>query len=151
MSARVDEATCNCRLLFTPFKLAVMVAVPLEAAALAVKLALAEPAATVTEAGTETAAWLDDRFTVRAAVAAVVSETVQVEAPPGLSVVGEQLRADRAAGAISPSENVCEPPFRLAVRTAVVSLDTLAAVAVNVAPVNPATTVTEAGTLAEAL
>ena len=94
---------------------------------------------------------MDDKLTVKAAVAALVSDTVQVEVPPGLSVVGEQLRADRAAGATNPSENVREPPLRLAVRVALVSLDTLAAVAVNVALVEPAATVTEAGTLAEAL
>ena len=94
---------------------------------------------------------MDDKLTVKAAVAALVSDTVQVEVPPGLSVVGEQLRADRVAGAINPSENVREPPLRLAVRVALVSLDTLAAVAVNVALVDPAPTATEAGTVAEAL
>jgi hypothetical protein len=119
--------------------------------AVALKVALADPAATVTETGTLTALWLEDKLTGKAAVAALVSDTVQVEAPPGLSVLGEQLRAERAAGAINPSEKVREPPLRLAVRVALVSALTLAAVAVKVALVDPAATVTEAGTLAEAL
>ena len=128
-----------------------MVAVPLEVPAVAVKPALADPAATVTEAGTLTAAWLDDRPIVKAEVAALVKVTVQAEVPPGFSVVGEQLRADSAAGAVNPSTKLREPPLRLAVRVALVSLDTAAAVAVKPALLDPAATVTEAGTLAAPL
>ena len=137
----------------TPAAVAVIVAVvELETdPAMAVNVALDDPAPTVTEPGTLTAAWLEDKLTAKAEVAALVSDTVQVEAPPKLSVVGEQLRADSAAEPTNPSENVREPPFRLAVSVALVSLDTLAAVAVNVALVDPAATVTEPGTPTEAL
>jgi hypothetical protein len=46
---------------------------------------------------------------------------------------------------------VLEPPFRLAVRVVLVSLETVEAVTVKPAVVAPAFTVTEAGTVAEAL
>lgn len=137
----------------TPAAEAVMVAVvELETGpAVAVKVLLVNPEDTVTVAGTVTAAWSEDKLTVYAAVAALVRETVQVEVPPGFRVVGEQFKADRAAGAYNASENVCEPPLRVAVRVALVLLATAAAVAMKVAVYNPAFTVTEAGTVAEAL
>ena len=80
----------------------------------------------------------------------LVSDSVQVEFPPGFTVVGEQLREIKAAGADKPSENVFEP-FRLAVSVAFVSLATAEAVAVNVAVVAPTATVTDPGTLAAPL
>ena len=121
------------------------------ACAVAVKVLLDAPSATVTVAGTVTAAWLEDRLTVKADVAALVSDTVQVEVPPGLSAVGAQLREVSAAEAVNPSEKVAEPPFKVAVSVALASLETAAAVAVKLALVLPAFTVTEAGTVAEAL
>ena len=137
----------------TPAAVAVRVAVvvPETGPAVAVNVLPAEPEATVTVAGAMTAAWFDDRLTVNAEVAALVSITVHAEVAPGLSTAGVQLSDDRAAGAVRPSENVREPPLRLAVRVALVSLETLAAVAVKFALVEPALTVTEAGTVAEAL
>ena len=136
----------------TPAAVAVMVAVVVLETdpAVAVKVALADPVATVTEAGTVTALWLEDTATVKSAVAALVSDTVQVEVLPEFSVLGEQLRAESVAGAINPSEKVREPPLRPAVRVALVSALTLAAVAVKVALVAPAATVTAAGTVAAA-
>ena len=150
-SVNEEDATCNCWLRLTPLRLAVTVALPPDAPALAVKLALAEPALTVTEAGTVMIGGFDDRVTVNAVVAALVSVTVHVEVPPGFSEVGVQLRAERAAGAVRPNENVREPPFRLAVSVAEVSIETRAAVAVNIAVVDPAFTVTVPGTVADAL
>ena len=71
--------------------------------------------------------------------------------PPGFTVVGEQLTDVKAAGAVRANANVREPPFRLAVNVAFVSLATVAAVAVNVAVVAPTATVTDPGTLAAPL
>ena len=90
-------------------------------------------------------------MTANADVAALVSDTVQVEVPLGVSTVGTQLRDARAAGAVNPSENVADPLLRLAVRVALVSLETVAAVAVKLAVVAPPFTATDAGTVAEAL
>lgn len=137
----------------TPAAEAVMVAVvePETDPAVAVNVVLADPAATIAVAGTVTAAWSDDKLTGYATPAALVRETVQVELSPGFRVVGEQFKADRAAGADNPSENVCEPPLTLAVRVALVLVATAAAVTVKVAVYNPAFTVTEAGTAADAL
>jgi hypothetical protein len=97
----------------TPPAAAVIVAwVVLETcAADAEKVALPVPAATVTVAGTVTAAWFEDKLTVRAEAAGFVSATVHVEAPPGFTLAGEQLREASAAGAlVRPSEKVFEPP-----------------------------------------
>ena len=80
-----------------------------------------------------------------------MSDTVQVEIPPEFSTAGTQLRDERAAGAVNPNENVADPPLRLAVRVALVSLATTAAVAVKLAVVAPPFTATVAGTVAEAL
>jgi len=124
--------------------------VPLERAA-ALKLALADPANRVTAAGTSTIAGAEDKATAVVSAAALVSETVQVDVPPGFSTAGVQLREDSAAGALNPSEKVAEPPFSVAVSIALASRDTLAALTVKLALVLRAFTVTEAGTVAEAL
>jgi hypothetical protein len=81
----------------------------------------------------------------------LVSATVQVEEPPGVRLAGEQLSDDSAAGAVRFSEKVREPPLSEAVMVAAASAATVAAVAVNPPEVDPAATVTEAGTLSEAL
>ena len=88
---------------------------------------------------------------MNADVAALVSDTVQVEVPLGFSTVGRQLNDDRAAGAVNPRENVADAPLRLAVRVALVSLETAVAVAVKLAVVAPPFNATVAGTVAEAL
>ena len=80
-----------------------------------------------------------------------MSDTVQVEVPLGFSNVGRQLNDERAAGAVNPREKVLDPPLRVAVRVALVSLETAVAVAVKLAVVAPPFTATEAGTVAEAL
>ena len=132
---------------------AVMVAVvePETDPAVAVKVLLVDPGATVTVAGTVTAVWFEERLTPNADMAALVSDAVQVEVPLGFSTVGTQLRDERAAGAVNPRENVADPPLRLAVRVALVSLETAVAVAVKLAAVAPPFTTTVAGTVAEAL
>jgi hypothetical protein len=119
--------------------------------AVAVKVLLAAPEATATVAGTVTAVWLEERLTANADVAALVSDTVQVEVPLGFNTVGVQLSDESAAGAVSPRENVIEPPLRLAVRIALVSLETAVAVAVKLAVVAPRFTVTEPGTVTAVL
>ena len=90
-------------------------------------------------------------MTANAAVAALVSDTVQVEVPLGSNTVGTQLRDIRAAGAVNPRDNVADPPLRLAVRVALVALVTAVAVAVKLAVVAPPFTATVAGTVAEVL
>ncbi len=118
--------------------------------AVAVNVALEAPAGTLTEAGTGRAAWLEDRLTANAAVAALVSATVHVVAAPEVSVAGVQLKPESATGAARPRANVRLPPLRLAVSVAVASLVTVVAVAVNVALEAPAATLTEAGTVTAA-
>jgi hypothetical protein len=47
--------------------------------------------------------------------AALVRVTVQVEVAPAATVLGLQLKADRAAGAASDSEALAEVPLSVAV------------------------------------
>jgi hypothetical protein len=120
--------------------------------AVAVNVALVESAGTVTEAGTVSQELLSDTVTANPPVgAALVRVTVQVEAAPGARVAGVQLSADRAAGAASDSEALAEVPLRVAVICAVASVVTAATVAVKVAEVAPAATVTEEGVVTLAL
>jgi hypothetical protein len=115
--------------------------------AVARKVVLVEPAGTVAEAGTVRAALLLLNDTTCPPVgAALVWLTVQVLNAPELTVEGEQASADKTAGATRVRLAVCDPPFRVAVSRAVASLETAATVAVKVALVAVATTVTEAGT-----
>jgi hypothetical protein len=64
------------------------------AAALAAKVVLLAPVPTVTDAGTETAAFPLDRLTLIGLNAALVRLTVQVELPGGVNVVGEHVRLE---------------------------------------------------------
>ncbi len=79
------------------------------------------------------------------AVAALASETVQVLLVPDTSVVGVQTRDD-STFVDTVTETLCEPPLRDAVRVAFWSVVTGEVLAVNVAEVPLARTVTEAGT-----
>ncbi|NWF84226.1 MAG: hypothetical protein HXY18_10390 [Bryobacteraceae bacterium] len=132
-----------------PFSVAVTTAVEavVMAPAVAVNVALEAPAATVTEAGTDSSELLSDTDTVTPPVgAAPLRVTVQVLLAPEESVVGAQASVETDSGTISAMEAVWELPFSVAVTTAVEAAVMAPAVAVNVALDEPAATVTDAGT-----
>jgi hypothetical protein len=80
--------------------------------AVAVKLAEVAPDATVTEAGTVSAALLLERVTViPPEPAACDSVTAHADVPPELRLVGEQDTALTTVGAVSVIEAVFEPPL----------------------------------------
>jgi hypothetical protein len=84
--------------------------------ALAVKLALAAPAATVTDPGTLRAALsLESVTNCPPAAAALLSVTVQADAAPAANVAGLQTTDAGVAGATSDSEALAVLPFRIAV------------------------------------
>ena len=88
--------------------------------AVAVKTAIPEPAATVTEAGTVSAAALLERETAAPPVAAAFDNvTVQVEVAPEARLVGAQDNELTSTGATSATEAVWELPASVAVTTAV--------------------------------
>ena len=128
-----------------PLSEAVMIAVcELETnAVVAANVAVALPVPTVTEAGAANAAVLLDSVTVPPLVA--VSVTVHVALAPELRLVGVQVNPLKVTGATSEIAAACELPLSEAVMVAVRELDTVPAVAVNVAVALPAGTVTEAG------
>jgi hypothetical protein len=115
--------------------------------AVAVKLAVVEPAATVTEAGTVSAVLLSETATLEPPVgAACDSVTVQVALPPETTVAGVHCSADTVTRGVMVTGEVAEVLFSEAV-TVTDWLDaTVPAVAVKLAVVEPAATVTEAGT-----
>jgi hypothetical protein len=79
----------------------------MEAAAVAVKVAVVAPAETVTEAGAGSRALLLDRVTAEPpAGAAFERVTVQVEAAPGFRDVGVQVSEETTTGATSATEAV---------------------------------------------
>jgi hypothetical protein len=130
------------------FQVAVMVAVWPEVTvpAVAVKLALCEPAGTVTDAGVDRALLLSARATVAPpAGAALVRVTEQELAAPEDNVVGLHCTEDSAAGGVMLNDAVLETPPRLAVTVADCVEVTALASTVNVALAEPAGTVTEAG------
>jgi hypothetical protein len=123
------------------------------AAAIALKVEVVDPAATVTEAGTESNMLLLDNATLDPPAGAVwVSVTVQVLAPLCPKLVGLHATPETSTGATRLITNVCEVLPSVAVTVAlwllVIVLD---AVAMNFAVVVPAATVTEAGTVSEVL
>jgi predicted deacylase len=120
--------------------------------AVAAKLVVALPAATVTEAGTDTALLLSEIVTTCPPdSAALLSVTVQVAVAPDSSEVGVQLRLEGTGGATSASEALADVPLRPAVSTAVPSAATWDAETANVALEAPATTLTDAGVVTTAL
>jgi hypothetical protein len=137
-------------------KVAVMVAVwllAIKAAAVALKFAVVAPAATVTEAGIVSEVLLLDSVTVDPPVGAVcVSVTVHALTALCPRVVGAQARVETKTGASRLMVAVCEllPRFAVTVEVWLLAMEA-AAVALNVAVVAPAATVTEAGTASEAL
>jgi hypothetical protein len=124
--------------------------------AVAVKVAVLDPAATVTDAGTVTAEELLVRLTVRALVVVPLSETEQLSEPAPVIELLVQLSALNAGvlpevAAFNCSEKVCETPLAFADNVAVCEEATAATVAVKPALVAPAATVTDAGTLTDPL
>jgi hypothetical protein len=94
----VAAPSCRAKVFITPLALAVRVTVcaVLTDETVAVKLAVVEPAATVTEAGTVTAELLLARLTVKSLLgAAVLSATVQVSVPAPVIDPLAQLNEDR--------------------------------------------------------
>ena len=88
--------------------------------AVAAKVAVVAPAATVTEAGAVSSAELEERLTktLPAGVAAL-AVTVQVLLPPELSDAGAQASAVTFTGGARLRDAVCELLFNAAVTTAV--------------------------------
>jgi len=103
------------------FKVAVTVAVALlpTIPAVAVKVPLLAPLATVMLAGTVSTPVLLDKPTVAVLNAALFSVTVQVALCAVPNVVGKQLTLDNWAGATIPRENVREVLLAVAVMVAV--------------------------------
>src|ERR1039458_10577771 len=126
-----------------PFKDAVSVAVWFDAivAAVAVKVGVVDAAATVTDPGTVSAAVLLDSDTVPPPV--FVSVTVQLLVPPVPSVDGVHDTALTVTAAPRAINVVCVRPFKDAVSVAVWSDAIVAAVAVKLAVVDAAATVTD--------
>jgi len=136
-----------------PFAVAVMVDVPFVATATVVTLnvAVVAPPATDTDAGTVTAALLEVNVTVKPAVGATEpSVTVPVEPSPPTTVVG-LTETDATVGAVTARVVVAECVPKLVVVAVIVSLSfaaTATVVTVNVVLLEPAGTVTDAGTVA---
>ena len=118
---------------------------------LTVKVADVAPAAIVTLVGTVALVLLDDRETTRPPVGAgVLTVTVPVEGLPPTTEVGETVRLESVGGVIV-NVALTEFPESVPVTVADVEVVTVDVVAVKVAEVAPAATVTLAGTFALAL
>ena len=85
--------------------------------AVAVKLAVVEPAATVTKAGTVSAELLSETATSEPPEGAAPERvTVQVDIAPEKTVLGEHCNADTVTtGGAIVKEVAFQPPFRAAV------------------------------------
>ena len=83
--------------------------------AVAVKVAVVAPEATVTDAGTVSSALLSDTVTVVAAVAAFDSVTVQVLPAADPKLVGEHATEVSVTGATRLMVAVLDTPLRAAV------------------------------------
>ena len=117
--------------------------------AVTVKFAVVHPAGTVTDPGTVRAVLLLESVTAAPLVPATLeSVTVQVALPPGPRLLAEQESAV-TVGVVNTrlTEAVFEPLFQVAVTVAVRPPKIVPAVAVKVALVVPAATVTDAGTV----
>lgn len=120
----------------------------LTAEVVAVKVAEVAPAATVTEAGSAAALELSLRVTAAPPVGAgPFSVTVPVELLPPTTVVGLKLNAE-ITGGTTVRVAVLLPCELLAVMVTAVDAPTAEVVMVKLALVEPAATVTEAGTVA---
>ena len=115
-----------------------------------VKVAVVPPANTVTEAGTDAAALLLESPTVDPVDGAgPVNVTVPVEEAPPVTAVGLKV-TERGLGALTVSWAVAVP-LSVAVIVGVAAETLAVVVTVKFAVVAPASTFTEAGTLAAAL
>ena len=113
-----------------------------------------EPAPTVTELGTVSAELLDVNPTAAPADGAAAERaTLHLVVDPEDTVVGEQVRLDTlgAVPAATDKVKVLAPPFSVAVIVTDPLLATAPLVALKVAEVAPAATVTDAGTVTIAL
>jgi len=141
------------KVLETPFNVAVMVAVVVLPTAVVItgKLAVEEPAFTVT--GEETAAepLLLDTVTSVLLDAFPLSVTVHVDPVGGVTLAGLQLRFESTIAGVKVSPKVLETPFNVAVMVAVVVLPTAVVVTGKLAVEEPAFTVTGEETVAEPL
>lgn len=116
-----------------------------------VKVAVVAPARTVTLAGTVALALSEVRLTtIPPGPAAPVRVTVPVEEFPPTNVVGERAMLVSVA-ALTVSVAVCVAPLSVPVIVTVAVVDTAVVVTAKVALVAPAGTLTEAGTVAQAL
>jgi hypothetical protein len=122
------------------------VAVVLVALVVAVNVAVLLPCATVTLLGTVAPAVLLRLTGKPPSGAAPLIVTVPVEEPPPVTLIGFNVTLD-AAGALTVSVAVVELPFADPVMVTLVFADTGMVVAVNVAEVLPAATVTLDGTV----
>ena len=106
--------------LLTPLSVAVTVAVCelVTVAAVAAKVPVDAPEATVIDAATGSAVLLLDRLTVVALVAAFVNVTVQVVTCAGAKLDGAHVNEDNCAGAKAFSAKVFVAPEALAVMVA---------------------------------
>ena len=86
--------------------------------AVAVKVAVVELAATVTEAGTVSSALLSDTVTVVAVVGALDRVTVQVLLAEEFRLVGEQAKDVSVTGATKLMVAVLDTPLNVAVTVA---------------------------------
>ena len=134
-----------------PFNAAVSVAVwsAVIVPAVAVKVAVVDPAATATDPGTVSAAVLLDSVTVPPPV--FDSVTVQVLVPPVPRVAGVHDTELTTTAVASEIDAVRVLPFNAAVSVAVWSAAIVPAVAVKVAVVDPAATATDPGTVSAAV
>ena len=125
---------------------------PVIVPAVTTKVAEVEPAATVTEAGVVSSELLSESVTKDPPTgAAAVRVTVQVLIAPEARLVGVQANEDKATVAARFTLAVLETPLMVAVIEAARLLAITPAVALKVADVAPAATVTEAGVVSKAL
>jgi hypothetical protein len=156
VTAGAGAVTVTEAVLEVPFRVAVTVTAWLVVTvpAVAVKLAVVAPDATVAEAGTVNAALLSEIATaVPPAGAACDMVTVQVELAPEAMLAGVHASDDTVTGvgAVTVTEAVLELPFRVAVTVTAWLVVTVPAVAVKLAVVAPDATVAEDGTVNAAL
>ena len=146
------------KFLRTPLMLAVRRAEPVAltaVGAMAVNPAVLAPAETVTELGTVSDALPLVSATLVEVATTALKFTVQDDVSGGVRLAGVHVRFESAGVAVAllkVSVNVFETPLMLAVRRAEpVALTAVGALAVNPAVLAPAETVTDAGTLTDAL
>jgi hypothetical protein len=138
----------------SPFSVAVIVAFSRFGISpvMAVNVAVAEPADTVTDAGIVRSAVLADKATTYPlAGATFVSTTVHRPLIPGPNAVGLQINADSETDGVQLRVVLLDTPFHVAVKVAVELLPAEPTDATNAALTDPAGTVTEDGTLRAAL